>query len=115
MSTTTTTRDRLHALVNALDDKDLATAAQVLTAPVDDDPVGLALALAPENDEPETDEERAAVAAGMASWVVMICPRRVALSQTALQRRSGSGHGQSLRNPNGTVASTQAGMGRLSR
>jgi hypothetical protein len=29
---------------------------------VDDDPVGLALALAPEDDEPETDEERAAVA-----------------------------------------------------
>jgi hypothetical protein len=34
----------------------------LLTALVDDDPVGVALALAPVDAEPETDEERAAVA-----------------------------------------------------
>jgi hypothetical protein len=66
VSTSTTTRDRLHELVNALADEDLPTAVQVLTALVDDDPVGLALALAPIDDEPETDEERAAVAEGKA-------------------------------------------------
>jgi hypothetical protein len=56
------TKDELHRLVEALPDRGLNTAARVLAALVADDPVGLTLALAPIDDEPETDEERAAVA-----------------------------------------------------
>jgi hypothetical protein len=57
----TITRERLHQLVDALDDDEIATAGRLLAALVDDDPVGLALATAPLDDEPETDDERAAV------------------------------------------------------
>jgi hypothetical protein len=56
------TRDRLHELIDALGEDDFDTVGRLLTALVDDDPVGVALALAPVDDEPETDEERAAVA-----------------------------------------------------
>lgn len=57
----TVTRDRLHQLVDALDDDEIATAGRLLTALVDDDLVGLALATAPLDEAPETDDERAAV------------------------------------------------------
>jgi hypothetical protein len=58
----TVTKDDLHRLIDTLPDEDLDRAGQLLAALVDDDPVGIALALAPLDDEPETDEERAAVA-----------------------------------------------------
>lgn len=57
----TVTRDRLHQLVDALDGDEIATAGRLLTALVDDDLVGLALATAPLDEAPETDDERAAV------------------------------------------------------
>ncbi|WP_217913524.1 hypothetical protein [Miltoncostaea marina] len=55
-----TARQRLHQLVDQLPEPE---AARVLRAVEHwrDDPVALALASAPFDDEPETDEERAAV------------------------------------------------------
>ncbi|MEJ7812312.1 MAG: hypothetical protein WKG32_18015 [Gemmatimonadaceae bacterium] len=60
-----TTKERVHRLVDMLPARELETAARVLeglAALSVSDPVARALALAPEDDEPETDEERAAVA-----------------------------------------------------
>jgi hypothetical protein len=58
------TRETLHQLVEALDEQDVPTAGRVLRALRDSrqvsDPLR-ALDLAPEDDEPETPEERAAV------------------------------------------------------
>jgi hypothetical protein len=58
-----TARERLHQIVDALPEPD---AEQILRAFEHwrDDPVSRALAAAPFDDEPETDEERAAVEAG---------------------------------------------------
>jgi hypothetical protein len=53
------TRDKLHELVDSLGEDDFDTAGRLLAALVED-PVGLALAPAPLDDEPETDEARAA-------------------------------------------------------
>jgi hypothetical protein len=58
----TMSRDTLHHLVDALPDAALNDAARYLEALGTADPVLRALLLAPEDDEPETDEERAAVA-----------------------------------------------------
>jgi hypothetical protein len=54
-------KDRLHALVDQLPETRLDRAQQLLEALLADDPVGISLALAPIDDEPETEEERALV------------------------------------------------------
>src|SRR5438552_19090055 len=54
------TREALHQLVDALPESELDKAARLLAALETTDPVLRALLLAPEDDEPETDEERAA-------------------------------------------------------
>ena len=54
------TRDELHRLVDAIPDSELASAAAALEPLVD--PVMRALLTGPIDDEPETEEERAAVA-----------------------------------------------------
>jgi hypothetical protein len=56
----TMSRDTLHHLVDALPDGALDDAARYLEALGTADPVLRALLLAPEDDESETDEERAA-------------------------------------------------------
>jgi hypothetical protein len=56
------TKERLHELIDALREDDLERVGQLLTAVLEDDPVGLSLALAPLDDEPETEDERVAVA-----------------------------------------------------
>jgi len=55
------TREGLHQLVDALPDSELDKAARLLAALETTDPVLRTLLLAPEDDEPETDEECAAV------------------------------------------------------
>lgn len=54
------TRDDVHRLIDNLSDDEFAQAAAALEGAID--PVVRALLLAPLDDEPETDEERAAVA-----------------------------------------------------
>ncbi len=60
------TRDALRQLVDDLDERDLPTAERLLRAlrdtAVEVDPVLRSLEEAPFDDEPETEEERAAVA-----------------------------------------------------
>lgn len=59
------TRDAIRQLVDDLDERDLPTAERLLRALRDtgeSDPVLRALANAPLDDEPETEEERTAVA-----------------------------------------------------
>lgn len=66
-----TTKERLYRLVDALPERERETAAHVLeglAALAITDPVARALALAPDDDEPETDEERAAVAEARAEF-----------------------------------------------
>jgi len=56
-------RENLHKLIDELPDTDLPTAERVLEAlRATADPVRQALDSAPEDDEPEADEEAAAVA-----------------------------------------------------
>ncbi len=55
-----TTKEALHELIESLPEAVLPEAARRLEE-LRDDPVLLALLTAPEDDEPETDEERAAV------------------------------------------------------
>jgi uncharacterized protein (DUF433 family) len=55
------TKEGLHQLIDALPESELDEAARLLAALETTDPVLRALLLAPEDDEPETDEERAAV------------------------------------------------------
>jgi hypothetical protein len=55
------TRDTLHHLVDALPDAEVDAAERYLAA-LQSDPMLRALLTAPTDDEPETDEERAAVA-----------------------------------------------------
>ena len=57
-----TTKERLHQLVDELPDGEVSEAERLLSALRIDDPVLRALDTAPYDDEPETDEERAAVA-----------------------------------------------------
>lgn len=65
-----TTSERLHGLVDVLPEREQETAAHVLEAlaerPDTVDRLALALALAPEHDEPVTDEDRAAIEQGRA-------------------------------------------------
>jgi hypothetical protein len=64
-----TTKERLHRLVDALPDPVLAEAEHLLEELQQRaaDPLLQALAAAPEDDEPETDEERAAIAEARAA------------------------------------------------
>ena len=58
-----TRREAIHHLVDDLDDEDLPTAERVLLGlRITADPLLRSLAMAPVDDEPETDEERAGVA-----------------------------------------------------
>jgi hypothetical protein len=52
----------LHELIDAIPEERLGRVEQLLVAVLDDDPLGLSLALAPLDDEPEGEAERAAVA-----------------------------------------------------
>lgn len=56
-----TTKDRLHRLIDALPEHELGQAERLLATLPGADPVLRAVLLAPEDDEGETDEERAAV------------------------------------------------------
>jgi hypothetical protein len=56
-----TSRDTLHRLVDSLPDSALSEAERYLLALETTDPVLRAALLAPYDDEPETDEERAGV------------------------------------------------------
>jgi hypothetical protein len=60
-----TTKDALYRLIDAIPEHDRDAARSALEALAD--PVLLALANAPLDDEPETDEEREAVAEGRAA------------------------------------------------
>jgi predicted transcriptional regulator len=61
--TTTEAREKLHGLIESLPSADVPTAQRVLEALISSsDPVPLALRDVPIDDEPETEEERAAVA-----------------------------------------------------
>jgi hypothetical protein len=62
-----TTREALHRLVDELPDDALAAAEREL-ASLRDDPMLRALALAPVDDEPVTDEDRADLAAARAEY-----------------------------------------------
>lgn len=55
------TKARLYEMIEALPEARLERASRLLTALLDDDSVGLSLALAPLDDEPLTDEEAAAI------------------------------------------------------
>lgn len=55
-------KDTLHHLVDTLPDSEIDEAERYLRALQTDDPVLRTLLTAPLDDEPETDEERAAVA-----------------------------------------------------
>jgi len=57
-------RHELHTLVDHIPESDVSAARKVLRALVD--PVALAILAAPLDDEPETEEERASVAASLA-------------------------------------------------
>jgi hypothetical protein len=57
----TADREVLHNLIDGLPDRVLEDAARYLKALSTDDPVRRAVLLAPEDDEPETEEERRAV------------------------------------------------------
>jgi len=60
---TTEAREKLHDLVESLPSEDVPTALRVLKAlNASFDPVLMALRAVPIDDEPETEEERAAVA-----------------------------------------------------
>lgn len=63
----TTTKADLHRLIDALGDDDVDAARQALVVLFADDPVGLALALAPLDDEPLTEEDLAAIREGEAA------------------------------------------------
>lgn len=61
------TKERIHRLVDALPEEELKTAERMLeglAALALSDPVARALALAPEDDEPVTEEEAAAIEEG---------------------------------------------------
>lgn len=61
--TTTEARERLHDLIESLPSEDVPTALRILEAlNFSSDPVPPALREVPIDDEPETEEERAAVA-----------------------------------------------------
>lgn len=64
-----TVQERLHRLVDVLPEAELVAAARYLEylASVAD-PVALALALAPDDDEPLTEADRAALAEGWADY-----------------------------------------------
>jgi hypothetical protein len=57
------TREELHRLLDRIPESDLLTTRKFLRSLVD--PVELAILLAPEDDEPESEHERAAVEAAL--------------------------------------------------
>jgi hypothetical protein len=57
-------REELHLLLDRIPESDVPTTEKFLRSLVD--PVELAILTAPEDDEPESQEERAAVAAALA-------------------------------------------------
>ena len=57
-------REELHLLLDRIPESELPTMQKLLRSLVD--PVELAILTAPEDDEPESDEEKAAVAAALA-------------------------------------------------
>lgn len=57
-------RDELHALLDCIPDGDVPAARKILRALAD--PVEASLRAAPTDDEPETEDERAAVEAALA-------------------------------------------------
>jgi hypothetical protein len=59
-----TTREELHRLVDHIPESEVATTQKLLRALVD--PVELAILSAEEDDEPESEDERAAVKAALA-------------------------------------------------
>ncbi len=59
-----TTREELHRLVDHIPESEVATTQKILRALVD--PVELAILSAEEDDEPESEEERAAVETALA-------------------------------------------------
>jgi len=61
------TKEALHRLIDELPDDDIAEAELLLRALQSDDPVLRAIALAPVDDEPETEEEAAAFREGLAA------------------------------------------------
>lgn len=67
-----TATERLHRLVDVLPERDKETAARLLEAlaarPETVDRLALALALASEDDEPVTDEDRAAIEQGRSDY-----------------------------------------------
>lgn len=69
MATTAALRARLHELVDELPDAELAAARRFLEfLGLTEDPVLRALRLTPPDDEPVTDEERAAIAEARAEY-----------------------------------------------
>ena len=60
------TKERLHALIEALPEDRLGRVERLLVAVLDDDPLGLSLVLAPLDDEPESEAEQTAVAEALA-------------------------------------------------
>lgn len=86
-----TTRERLHRLVDVLPESDTDTAARVLEALAAAggalDPAARAALLAPDDDEPMTDAERAGVAESRAALaagdVVDVTALRTELAATA--------------------------------
>jgi hypothetical protein len=78
-------KEALHQLVDALPESEWEHAERLLTALTTTDPVLRALLLAPEDDEPETDDERAAVAEARAD----LAAGRVVLHDEARRRLLG--------------------------
>jgi len=62
-----TTKERLHRLIATRPEPQLDTAERLLTSLREVDAFAIALVNAPEDDEPETPEEAAAVAEGKAA------------------------------------------------
>ena len=90
------TRDELHRLIDAIPDSELAMVATALEPLID--PVMRALLTAPIDDEPETEEERTAVAEAKAELA-----RGEFLTQEEVKRRHGLGGPLSGRHqPTGT-------------
>ena len=62
------TRERVHQMVDRLSESDLLAVRRMLDGLLAVDPLQALLDEAPEDDEPETDEDRQAVAEGLAAY-----------------------------------------------
>lgn len=76
------TRDQVHSLVDALPDEEFAAAAAAVEKVID--PVTRALLLAPADDEPFTNDDRAAIERSRAAY-----DRGEYISHDELKRRRG--------------------------